>query len=381
MVLAAERPVPKAEVELAADFSTIHYAQCWEDADILLEALAVHPGDRCLSVASGGENSLSLLVADPSVVVAVDLSRPQIALVELKRAAIRCLDHADALRVVGLAPCPDRLTLYRRLRDALPRSAWEYWDGHTPDIDAGVCACGQFERYLALFRRMLLPLVHRRDEINAMFVPRTPAERRRYFDEVWNNRRWRALYRLFFSRAVMARIGRDPSFFRYVEDDVGQAMAARVERGLTEGDPATNPYLHWFAFGRYGNRLPHAWRPENFDSIRGRLDRLELRVQSVEAALAETPDASIDRFNLSDVLEYVSPAAATQVFEMISRCGSAGGRVAYWNMMVAREPPAHLAGRLRHLGDESRTFHRRAATYFYRAFRVDEIVARADDAH
>ena len=176
------------------------------------------------------------------------------------------------------------------------------------------------------------------DEINAMFVPRTPAERRRYFDEVWNNRRWRALYRLFFSRAVMARIGRDPSFFRYVEDDVGPAMAARVERGLTEGDPATNPYLHWFAFGRYG--IPAASR-----LAAGEL-RLDSRPRWTGSSFVCNPSrrrsprhrtpASIGSTSRT-CFEYVSPAAATQVFEMISRCGSAGGRVAYWNMMVARE--------------------------------------------
>jgi S-adenosylmethionine-diacylglycerol 3-amino-3-carboxypropyl transferase len=381
MDAATERPAPTAEVALAADFSAIHYAQCWEDADVLLQALAIRSGDRCLSVASGGENSLSLLMGDPCAVVAVDLSPVQIALVELKRSAIRLFDHADALRFVGLAPCADRLRLYRSLRPALPSSATAYWDANQRQVAGGVCACGRFERYLALFRRFVLPLIHTRAEVDLMFVPRTPAERRRIFNTIWNNRRWRALYRLFFSRAVMARIGRDPSFFRYVEDDVGAAMAARVERGLTEGDPAANPYLHWFAYGRYADSLPHAWRAENFEVIRSRVDRLELRTQSIEAALAAAPAASIDRFNLSDIFEYVSPPAATRMFEDICRCGRPAARVAYWNMMVLREAPPHLAGRIRHLDEVSRCLHRRAATYFYRAFRVDEVAVQADDNH
>jgi S-adenosylmethionine-diacylglycerol 3-amino-3-carboxypropyl transferase len=379
MSATAERPAPTAEVALAADFSAIHYAQCWEDADILLEALAIRPGDRCLSVASGGENSLSLLVADPGVVVAVDLSPVQIALVELKCAAIRLLDYDDALQCVGLAPCADRLRLYRRIRSVLTAPAAAWWDANPRLIVDGLCACGRFERYLALFRRFVLPLIHSHAEVDAMFVPRTPEERRRSFDTIWNNRRWRALYRLFFSRAVMARIGRDPSFFRYVEDDVGTAMAARVERGLTEGDPATNPYLHWFAYGCYADRLPHAWRPEHFPTIRSRLDRLALKTQSIEAALASAPDASIARFNLSDIFEYVSPPAAERMFEDICRCGRPGARAAYWNMMVLREPPPRLAGRLRHLEEEGARLHRQAATYFYRAFRVDEVTVQAHD--
>jgi S-adenosylmethionine-diacylglycerol 3-amino-3-carboxypropyl transferase len=50
--------------------------------------------------------------------------------------------------------------------------------------------------------------------------------------------------------------------------------------------------------------------------------------------------------------------------------------VAYWNMMVPRGRPQRLAGRLRALDEESRRLHRRAATFFYGAFRVDELIAR-----
>src|SRR6516162_2632861 len=50
-----------SEVAHEADFSSIRYAQCWEDADVLIEALDIHPGDTCVSVASGGDNTLALL--------------------------------------------------------------------------------------------------------------------------------------------------------------------------------------------------------------------------------------------------------------------------------------------------------------------------------
>ena len=45
-----------SEVAGKADFRGIRYAQCWEDADVLVEGLDVHPGDVCLSIASAGEN-------------------------------------------------------------------------------------------------------------------------------------------------------------------------------------------------------------------------------------------------------------------------------------------------------------------------------------
>jgi len=44
-----------------AAFELIRYANCREDACVLLEALAINKGDRCLSIASAGDNSLALL--------------------------------------------------------------------------------------------------------------------------------------------------------------------------------------------------------------------------------------------------------------------------------------------------------------------------------
>ena len=61
------------------DFTIIRYAQCWEDADVVLEALQVQPGDVCLSIASAGDNTLSLLAKNPSQLVAIDLSASQLA--------------------------------------------------------------------------------------------------------------------------------------------------------------------------------------------------------------------------------------------------------------------------------------------------------------
>jgi S-adenosylmethionine-diacylglycerol 3-amino-3-carboxypropyl transferase len=183
---------------------------------------------------------------------------------------------------------------------------------------------------------------------------------------------------VFFSRTVMGRLGRDPGFFRYVDADVAATIAARIERGLTEGDPAANPYLRWIAYGRHADALPHAWREENFGPIRSALDCLELRTQSIEAALAAAPDASVDRFNLSDVFEYVSEAGCARMFEDLARCGRPGGRVAYWNMMVPRRAPAHLAPRLVHCEEESRRLARRAKACFYGAFCVDEVGPRRE---
>ena len=91
-----------SEADAHADFrSIIRYAQCWEDADILMTGLDIRPGNVCLSIASAGENSLSMLVHDPARVVAVDLNPAQLAALELRVAAYRALEHAELLELIG----------------------------------------------------------------------------------------------------------------------------------------------------------------------------------------------------------------------------------------------------------------------------------------
>jgi len=362
-----------AASELSADFSIIRYAQCWEDADVLLAGLDVQPGDVCLSIGSGGENSLSLLTCDPARVVAVDLSPAQTACLQRKEAGFRSLSHDELLELLGVTPSIQRATLYARLRDLLTPASLAFWDGHPKAIAAGINTAGKFEHYFTLFRRYFLPLVHTRQECEALFVSRSPEARRRYHDEVWNNRRWRLLFKVFFSRAVMGRLGRDPSFFRYVQGSVAGRIEQQVHHALTELDPADNPYLQWIVLGRFSSALPHALRPENFEIIRARIDRLEWRLAPIEEVLAEAGENAFDRFNMSDIFEYLSEKQSDTAFAAIAKAGRRGGRVAYWNMLAPRRYPQALAERFFCHDTLSQQLHQQARACFYSAYFVDEL--------
>lgn len=366
-------PDTAAEVASRAEFSIIRYAQCWEDADTLLEALDIQPGDVCFSIGSGGENSLSMLSRAPLKLIAVDLSPAQNACLELKAAGFRGLTYDALLELVGVRPSPRRIELYDRVRQYLGADAQRYWDSHRRTIKNGLIAAGKFESYLTLFRRWLLPLIHSPSTVAALFEPRSAGDRRLFYDRRWSNSRWRALCRLFLSRPVMGHLGRDPRFFDYVEGGVATPILERTRHALTELDPARNPYLQWIVWGEFRGALPHAWRAENFDAIRAHVDRLEIELASVESYMSRAADASIDRFNLSDIFEYISPAGTDKLFRDLVRCGRRGARLAYWNMQVPRRCPPDLAGRVHTLEELSRRLHRESTTFFYRAFFVDEL--------
>ena len=65
-----------------------------------LRALRPRPGSRVLSIASAGDNTLALL-AEGAEVVAADLSRAQLACLELRCAAFRQLTYDRSIGVSG----------------------------------------------------------------------------------------------------------------------------------------------------------------------------------------------------------------------------------------------------------------------------------------
>ena len=363
----------RSEAAARVDFSEIRYAQVWEDADVLLAGLDVRPGDVCVSIASAGDNALALLTKQPSRVIALDLNPAQLACLELRVAAYRVLTHPELLELLGSRPSARRAALYGRCRPAMADAARAFWDARADAVAAGVASAGRFERYFALFRTRILPLVHRRETIAALIEPRTAEARRRFYDERWDTWRWRLLFRIFFSRTLMGRLGRDPEFFRYVEGNVAATILERTKHAATDLDPHENPYLHWILTGTHGDALPCALRPEHFETIRSGLDRVEWHCLSVEEFIERAGERAVDRFNLSDLFEYVSIEHYHRMLESIARCSRPGARLAYWNLLAPRGRPERMAARLRPLDDLSARLHRIDRTFFYSAFRVEEV--------
>jgi S-adenosylmethionine-diacylglycerol 3-amino-3-carboxypropyl transferase len=366
----------RSEAAARADFSAVRYAQVWEDADVLLAGLDVQPGDVCLSIASAGDNALALLTKDPSRVIALDLSEAQLFCLELRVAAYKTLTHVELLELIGsrAASSARRVEIYERCRPALGGAARAFWDGRRAAIEQGIGGSGKFERYFELFRTRVLPLVHSRRTVLALLEPRSPEARRRFYDERWDTRRWRLLFRVFFSRFVMGRLGRDPEFFRYVETDVAASILARTTHALRELDPSENPYAHWILTGTHGAALPCALRAEHFETIRSRVDRLECHRDSVEEHLERLPERAIDRFNLSDLFEYVSIEHYHRMLDAIVSRSRPGARLAYWNMLAPRQRPERMRDQLRPLDDLAGRLHLADRAFFYSAFRVEEVI-------
>jgi S-adenosylmethionine-diacylglycerol 3-amino-3-carboxypropyl transferase len=127
--------------------------------------------------------------------------------------------------------------------------------------------------------------------------------------------------------------------------------------------------------GRHTSALPYALRPENFLSIRANLDRLEWHCQSIEEFLDTSNEIVIDRYNLSDIFEYMSLKNYQTLLQKLIQAGCPGSRLAYWNMLAPRTRPESMAGQLRPLSDLARRLHLADKAFFYSNFIVEEVIA------
>jgi S-adenosylmethionine-diacylglycerol 3-amino-3-carboxypropyl transferase len=283
------------------------------------------------------------------------------------------LEHAELLELIGSRPSSRRAALFARCRKLLLPTAGAFWDRHSGEIAAGIGGAGKFERYFGLFRTRVLPWIHSRNLVDQLLAGGERSQREQFYSTRWDSWRWRLLFRFFFSRFMMGRLGRDPAFFRYVDGNVAERILARTRYALTMLDPAANPYLQWVLTGTHTTALPFALRPENFDPIRRNLDNLEWHQCSIEDYLEKHPDVRIDRFNLSDIFEYMSPENYQRLLECLLAASRPGARLAYWNMLAPRSRPESLAGRLQPMKALADELFLQDKAWFYSRLVIEEV--------
>jgi S-adenosylmethionine-diacylglycerol 3-amino-3-carboxypropyl transferase len=362
----------ETEIAARAAFDKIRYAQVWEDADVLVEALAPKPTDTILSIASAGDNAFALIAAGAAKVVAMDLSPAQLACVRLRSAAYATLTHQGFLELLGARPSDRRAALLAQAAVKLSAADQRFWAAQKSAVTRlGAAGLGKFESYFRIFRTYVLPFVHDEATVRALLEPRTKEDREVFFETRWNTPGWKRLLGMFFSKTVMGRLGRDPEFFRHASGSLAEQVGANTRHALVNLDPSANPYLHWILTGTFGQALPRALREEHFDTIHARLDRLELRLGPIEAFGEEGGVAH--GFNLSDIFEYMSPEGHAKAYAAILKAAAPGARIAYWNMMVPRQAPEAFAAKVTRDDALSERLHAQDNAFFYRAFHLERV--------
>ena len=126
------------------DKNIINYSQCWEDPEVLLEALEINPTDNVLSITSGGDNTMALLLNKPQKITSVDFIPGQNYLLELKLAAVKGLTYEEYISFLGVTTSSNRRSLFLKIKPRLSPETALFWSNRYSAIEKGIIHSGRF---------------------------------------------------------------------------------------------------------------------------------------------------------------------------------------------------------------------------------------------
>lgn len=301
---------------------------------MLANSLAPSQRDRILSIASGGDNSLLLSAYNPKEIVAFDLNPVQLYLSELKYKAVKHLSREETLHLLSLHEKPMVYESFLKLKPYLSIPTMTYFENNSKLLLAGILDSGKFEKYFYYFRKFVLPLIHSKRKIDELFRTKSASEQKEFYDKHWNTSRWRSLFKLFFSKFVMGRLGRDPSFFEHVDGSVGDKIYKRAESELSSISVFENYYLDYQLRGKFSIDLPLYLREDIFQKIKESDTKMVFHLGDLSSLEHQK---KFNLMNLSNIFEYMSEDVFRQNAKWIGGLAALGARIAYFNLLVDRD--------------------------------------------
>jgi S-adenosylmethionine-diacylglycerol 3-amino-3-carboxypropyl transferase len=370
-------------------FQGFVYNQIWEDPGVDLDALALKPHHRIVTIASGGCNVLNYLAADPAAILAVDLNPHHVALTKLKLAALRHLpDHESFFRFFGAADDDANLAAFEKHLSAwLDEDTRAYWNSKTGPLRPrriemfarNLYHHGLLGRFIGILHGVAKLHGKRLDKI---LDAKTPREQKAVFDAtIAPLFRSPAIKLLAKSPVSLYALGIPPAQYDALvgEGDAIAVLRERVER-LACDFPVKDNYFAWQAFGRgydLADRqaVPDYLRAENHATIRGRLDRVSVHHDSLIDFLGRQPAQSIHRYVLLDAQDWMNKGQLGALWSQIDRTADSRDAKVIFRTAGSESPleaslPATLLAPWIYHEWQSRVLHAQDRSSIYGGFHV-----------
>lgn len=349
--------------------STINYSQCWEDTNLLKRALTISNDDVVLSITSGGDNTLALLLENPKKIFSIDINSAQNHLAELKLQSSKILSYEDYLELLGINDSSKRLNYYNQVSELLSDDAHLWFEGNMNLIKHGVIHDGKFEKYLSSFRKYLLPLVHSKRTISQFVNQNSLQDQIFFYEKVWNTWRWRLFFSVATNPSLLQGLARQAGADR--QKSKNESYIKRLERLIYRNHLKTNPYINYALTGKYGDSLPDYLLEENYTKLQKyNASKCEFRNDDLLSFLKSTSDNSLTKYNLSDAFEFLAADDALEVWREIARTAKNGAKVVYWCNQIEHTAPKEIERGVVSDTELENELKDQDRLYFYRSFHI-----------
>lgn len=342
---------PLQLVMLVSDYAMLwlfgfHYIYnvSWEDPRLESNFLRIGPRDRVLTIASAGDNVLHYALLGARV-TAVDLNECQLALTELKLAAVQVLSYDEFWAVFGLCDGVRLKDLYPRIRPLLTAPSAAFWDKNHNKIfnlmysgSSGVLAFFIF--------RCLFPLAGLGWIRTAVAQAMPPAQfqalvaRNRYRIRMFS---WLIDEVLLSFGAAMAGV---PAKQLALAGDRGNSFAIVFHKLLFETDFCRDNYFFvGYILGRYTEHCcPEYLKASNWAALKAAVadKRVELLHCSVADAArkAAAANQTYTVMSLLDHLDWLSHEHINDEFVALYTCLKPGGNIFFRTFSDTVHSPA-----------------------------------------
>lgn len=325
-------------------FKGFVYPQIWEDPEVDLEAMAIGPDTRIMTIASGGCNIMNYLTEGPERVQAVDLNPAHVALTRLKLCAIRHLpDYESFFLFFGHADDKRNIANYERyIAPNLDPETRQYWEGisipHGRRINyftKNIYQFGLLGRFIGMVH--ILAKLYGQDPRDIL-TAKTFGEQREIFNRtlgpVFDKKFVKFLCGLPVS---LYGLGIPPAQFKALSasanGDMALLLKQRLER-LACDFPIQDNYFAWQAFGRGYDRLnrravPRYLMRENYEALKERADRVEVHHTTITDFLETQPESSLDRYVFLDAQDWMNATGLTALWQEVLRTARPGAKVIF----------------------------------------------------
>ena len=325
--------------------STLIFAQNWEDPAVDEKALEIQQGDTVFTITAGGCNALGFLRFNPAAIYCVDINPAQTYLMELKQSAFRNLSFEMLYAFFGITKSRHRVEIFELLEKDISREALKFWKQNKKIIENGLLMNGRYERFTRL-AGFLLRIIQGRKKAEHFFKLRSLQEQKEFYENQWDNKRGRWIFRSLFQNKRLAKKGLDADYSCFDDglSSYSESFYSRASHVMKNIPAYSNYFLSLYLLGRYPDlfHLPACLQRENFDIIKNNISKIHPVTADSKYWLEAQPDNFFDAMSLSSICELMDDDDTHKLLSEVNRTCRNSGRIVFRNLITSKDIPASL---------------------------------------
>lgn len=355
-------------------YNRLNYSLGNEDWHVEEQALNVKSNDRVICVTASGDRPLHLLMTPCSEVISVDMNHIQNFLLELKMAALYCLDYEKYLAFLGCNEATDRLAIFNSFKSHLSSESLAFWSKNPTIIKNGVIYQGRVERFTFVASKFLNLVKHK--QIKTLFSFNDIESQREFIAKKWDTSIWKWIFYISLNPNLMKLMINDPGVIAHIEPSIkpGKYIYDRMLDYLNNHLARKSALLQLILTGRV---LPEAYFPyltfEGYNKIRKNISRLTFQTVNIIDYINNPETEKFDCFSMSDIASYMPQESFNNLLQGIYHAAKPNARFCIRKLMSNHAIPSNIEMHFKRDNALEKKLEKEESNFVYR-FIVGEVI-------